>query len=354
MGFRLISAALLALSAAMGQDAAVPPAPAAPRDVLHPRFKISTSMGEFTVDLDAEKAPLTVRNFAEYAGSGFYDGTIVHRVMPKFLIQGGGYTPELSRKEGLRPGIANEWQNGLKNLRGTVAMARLTGKPHSATSQFFINVVDNPTLDAAQVDGAGYAVFGTVASGLDVVDAIKAVEVDVNADYDGGQSKVVPVTPVIIESVTLLAPQIPAEELAAQLQAHVAAVRQQRIAAIVAQAEQASGRQLEKSDSGLMWVVLREGDGASPKPTDRVDVHYTGWFLDGTKIDSSLDKGAAQEVSLSRGLTGWTEALTAMKVGEKRMLIVPPDLAYGAQGRDPIPPDATLHFEVELLAIKAQ
>ena len=135
---------------------------------------IKTSMGEITVELDADKAPLSVANFLAYVDSGFYDGTIFHRVIPGFMIQGGGLNADFEKKATREP-IENEAKNGLKNVRGSIAMAR-TGDPHSATAQFFINHKDNPNLDYPSFDGWGYAVFGNVTTGMDVVDAIAAVD----------------------------------------------------------------------------------------------------------------------------------------------------------------------------------
>jgi len=135
---------------------------------------MNTSMGDIVLKLDNQKAPITVENFVTYANDGFYDGTIFHRVMDGFMIQGGGFTPDLQQKP-TRSAIKNEWTNGLSNKRGTISMARVGGDPDSATSQFFINVVDNDRLDQPQRDGAAYAVFGEVVAGMDVVDRIRAV-----------------------------------------------------------------------------------------------------------------------------------------------------------------------------------
>ena len=133
---------------------------------------IETSKGTITLELDAARAPETVRNFAAYAAAGFYDGTVFHRVIDGFMIQGGGFTKDMNQKPAGAP-IRNEAMNGLKNLRGTIAMAR-TMVVDSATSQFFINLVDNPFLDftAPTPQGFGYAVFGRVTDGIEVVDAI--------------------------------------------------------------------------------------------------------------------------------------------------------------------------------------
>jgi len=136
---------------------------------------MQTSKGTIELTLDAAKAPKTVENFVTYAKAGFYNGTIFHRVIPGFMVQGGGFTPAMEQRPTREP-IQNEASNGLKNLRGTVAMAR-TGNPHSATAQFFINVADNTPLDftAPEGPGWGYAVFGKVTKGMDVVDAIVGV-----------------------------------------------------------------------------------------------------------------------------------------------------------------------------------
>jgi len=136
------------------------------------KVRLSTSQGDIVLELDAEKAPKTVANFVAYVKAGHYDGTIFHRVIPNFMIQGGGYKADLSEKP-TRPPIALESRNGLSNQRGTVAMAR-TGIPDSATSQFFVNVADNTFLDQPNArDGNGYAVFGKVVEGMDVVDKIR-------------------------------------------------------------------------------------------------------------------------------------------------------------------------------------
>ena len=153
-------------------------------------------MGDIVIELDAQKAPKSVANFEQYVKSGFYDGTIFHRVIDNFMIQGGGMTPDMKQKPTLSP-IPLESHNGLKNTRGTIAMAR-TDVPDSATSQFFINVKDNAFLDAANSsNGTGYAVFGHVVSGMDVVDKIKQVKTAARGMPD------VPMTPMIIKKATL-------------------------------------------------------------------------------------------------------------------------------------------------------
>lgn len=160
------------------------------------KVRLTTSMGDIVVELNAAKAPKTVENFLQYVGDKHYDGTVFHRVMSDFMIQGGGFTPDLQQKPTKAP-IPLEAGNGLKNDRGAIAMAR-TGNPNSATSQFFINTVDNPNLNAPKPDGYGYAVFGKVVSGMDVVDKIRAVAVG-----DQGMHQNVPRTPITILKATL-------------------------------------------------------------------------------------------------------------------------------------------------------
>jgi cyclophilin family peptidyl-prolyl cis-trans isomerase len=164
-----------------------------------PRVKLATSSGDVVLELAADQAPATVANFVQYVKDGFYDGTIFHRVIANFMIQGGGFTPEFEKKSTREP-IPNEADNELRNQRGSIAMAR-TGEPHSATAQFFINVVDNPNLDhkAKNPRGWGYAVFGRVVDGMDVVDSIRNVQTGNRGSYRN-----VPREPVIIRSATLM------------------------------------------------------------------------------------------------------------------------------------------------------
>jgi peptidyl-prolyl cis-trans isomerase B (cyclophilin B) len=159
---------------------------------------IKTNKGDITVKLDGDKAPITVENFLAYTNEGFYNDTIFHRVIPGFMIQGGGFDKNFNQKKTKDP-IKNEGANGLKNKRGTLAMAR-TSDPNSATAQFFINLSDNDFLNytSATPQGYGYAVFGEVTEGMDVVDAIAKVK---TANRNGHQN--VPVEDVVIESVTV-------------------------------------------------------------------------------------------------------------------------------------------------------
>ncbi len=215
----LLALALLVPAFAFAQTAAAPAKPAstkaakAPAKVsanaqdkaaaedkasAPPRVLLKTSMGDITIELYPDKAPKSVENVLGYVQNGFYDGTIFHRVIDNFMVQGGGFTKDLRMKK-TRASIVNESKNGLSNLKGTVAMAR-TADPNSATAQFFINVVDNPRLDYAGDANPGYCVFGKVVAGMDVVDKIKSVPTGPQGPFRSD----VPVTPVVIEKATLL------------------------------------------------------------------------------------------------------------------------------------------------------
>jgi cyclophilin family peptidyl-prolyl cis-trans isomerase len=166
------------------------------------QVQLNTSVGPITLELADDKAPRTVDNFLTYAREGFYNGTIFHRVIDGFMIQGGGFTAGFQQKPTRAP-VPNEADNGLKNLRGTIAMAR-TSDPNSATAQFFINVKDNAALDykSSTPQGWGYAVFGKVIDGMEVVDKIR--QVPTGAGGPGNRFSDVPTIPVVLESVTIL------------------------------------------------------------------------------------------------------------------------------------------------------
>ena len=177
-----------AASPAPAAEPAAKPAPAGPYVVME------TSLGRIRIGLYKDKAPVTVDNFVQYVRGGHYDGTIFHRVIPNFMVQGGGFEPNMEERP-TRPPIKNEARNGLRNLRGTIAMAR-TSDPHSASAQFFINVKDNAGLDfGISPDGWGYAVFGNVTEGMEVVDQIVAVRTTSKGPYTD-----VPATPILIKS----------------------------------------------------------------------------------------------------------------------------------------------------------
>ena len=187
------------LVAALAVLAAVVPGNAEETAKGNPKVVLDTSKGEIVIELFADRAPETVQNFLAYVDAEFYDGTIFHRVIPNFMIQGGGFTADMNQKTTNAP-IENEADNGLKNERGTIAMAR-TSDPHSATGQFFINSVDNDFLNhkSKTTQGWGYAVFGKVVEGMAVVDAISAVKTKTRGMYQD-----VPAEAVVINSARRL------------------------------------------------------------------------------------------------------------------------------------------------------
>ena len=193
---KYFSALLLGWLLCFNTQAATDSKPSAQKG-KHSMVKLYTNYGVVTLELDAEKAPLSVKNFLDYAGSGFYNGTIFHRVIDGFMIQGGGFEPGMKQKPTKAP-IQNEAANGLKNDNYTVAMAR-TGDPHSATAQFFINVNDNGFLNYPGQDGWGYTVFGKVVEGKEVVDAIRQVK---TGNRSGFQN--VPLEDVVITKAEVL------------------------------------------------------------------------------------------------------------------------------------------------------
>jgi cyclophilin family peptidyl-prolyl cis-trans isomerase len=171
---------------------------AVPAHAANPQVMLETSKGTIVIELDQAKAPVTVGNFLGYVKSGFYDGTVFHRVIPNFMIQGGGFTANMQQKP-TREAIVNESANGLVNKRGTVAMAR-TPDPNSATAQFFVNLQDNSFLDKAKAqDGYGYCVFGKVVKGMSVVDAIAGVKTGTVGGFQD-----VPTEAVVIKKATLV------------------------------------------------------------------------------------------------------------------------------------------------------
>jgi cyclophilin family peptidyl-prolyl cis-trans isomerase len=324
-------------------------------DPFRPRVKVETTLGDFVLELDAHKAPLTVLNFVRYGEDGFYDGTIFHRVKNDFLIQGGGFLPDMSLKtEGLRSPIRNEWTNGLKNVKGTIAMARKLRKPHSARAQFFINVVDNPFLDR-DLAGAAYCVFGKVVEGRETIEKIRNTPVGTHPRFRRGKAAVVPTEPVVIKSVKLIS--------AFDRSKSEAAVEMLKRVRAEWRAEEAERREdfakwfaemkakAVTTDSGLMYVDLAEGEGSSPALENKIRVNYTSWLPDGTILTDTREKSEPEEIWVERMIDGWVEGVLPMKVGGRRVLIIPPELGFGDQAMAKIPPNSTLVYDLELFAI---
>jgi len=319
---------------------------------LRPKVKFETTLGDIVVALDAEKAPTTVLNFLEYVGDGFYDGTVFHRVVPNSLIQGGGYTSDMSEKKvGVRPAIVDESYNGLKNERWTIAMFRVPGNLTSAQTQFFINVVDHPSLDRLR-DGSGYTVFGSVVAGIETVERIRDTRIGTHPNYAAGKNPVVPVEPVVIRSVRLLtsfdrAAAVALADSAKQLPSD-------RLNLVVRRLENESGTKAVTTESGLRYVDFRAGNGAFPLVEEAVEINYRGTLPDGHEFSSSAKlQDGPLTLNMDSAIKGLREGLQTLREGGKRTLIIPPELAYGADGiPGMVPPNATLIFEIELLSVK--
>jgi len=340
-----------ALAFCSGSAAALDAPEAAPA-TLKPKVKIETTLGDIVIELDTEKAASTALNFLDYVAEGFYDGTVFHRVVQRSVIQGGGYTADMTEKKaGLRPPVADESYSGLKNERGTIAMYREPGKPNSAQSQFFINVVDNAPLDRLR-DGAGYTVFGRVVDGLDTVERIRGTPVGTHSKYAAGKNPVVPVEPVVIRSIRLVTPFDRSATIA--LAEAAQEMRRDRLNVIVRRLENEAGAKAVTTQSGLRYIDFREGKGAYPLVEEAVEVRYRGTLIDGREFDSSARQTAdSLTINMDSAVKGLREGLQSMREGGKRALIVPPGLAYGADGiPGRIPPNSTLVYDIELLAVR--
>jgi peptidylprolyl isomerase len=307
--------------------------------------KIITSKGDITVKLEFEKTPLTVTNFVGLAegtkdfkdskgrtSGRYYDGLKFHRVIDNFMIQGGD--PLGAGSGGPGYNFPDEFDPSLKHDRpGILSMAN--AGPGTNGSQFFITHVPTPHLDNK------HSVFGHVVSGQDVVNAIK----------QGDTITRVEIIRVGDQAESFKADQESFDRLLNDLDKDKAAKEKERREKEMATIKE-KWPNAQTTDSGLMYEVVTKGSGDSkPSPGDTVSAHYTGMFLDGSKFDSSVDRGDPIRfpVGTGRVIKGWDEALLDMTKGEKRILIIPPQLAYGARGRGPIPPNSTLVFEVELL-----
>ena len=307
--------------------------------------KFVTSKGEIITTLEFEKTPLTVTNFVGLAegtkefkdskgrtSGRYYDGLTFHRVIPKFMIQGG--CPLGSGTGGPGYDFPDEFDPNLKHDRpGILSMAN--AGPGTNGSQFFITHVPTPHLDGK------HTVFGHVVVGQDVVNAIQK----------GDKIERLEIIRVGAKAESFKADQQAFNTLLDNLEGDKTTKEKERIAKEQAIIKEKYAKAVT-TDSGLMYEVIKEGSGdKKPSIGDNVSAHYTGMFMDGRKFDSSIDRGQPIQfpVGTGRVIKGWDEALLDMKKGEKRILIIPPDLAYGRRGRGPIPPNSTLVFEVELV-----
>ena len=305
---------------------------------------IKTNQGDITLELEFEKTPLTVTNFvglaegkinndAKAAGEPFYDGIVFHRVIADFMVQCGD--PEGTGRGGPGYRFDDEIVADLKHSEpGILSMAN--AGPGTNGSQFFITHVPTPWLDGK------HTVFGKVIEGMDVVNAIS----------QGDR----------IESVSIVRNGAAAEAFEANSESFTALQKSAGERARKAQEEAQASQwaivkekygETEITESGLRYIVHEAGEGDSPKKGDKISAHYTGYLLDGSKFDSSVDRNQPFEFSVGQGqvIQGWDEAFLSMKKGEKRTIILPPELGYGERGAGgAIPPNAILVFEVELLS----
>lgn len=331
-------------------------------DGLFAVFK--TSMGDITCRLEFEKAPITVANFVQLAegtkpwthpstreemvDTPLYSGTIFHRVMPDFMIQGGDPLGTGTGNPGYR--FMDEFHPDLRH-DGPGVLSMANSGPGTNGSQFFITHKETPWLDDK------HSVFGHVTEGQEIVDAIGAVPRNANNKPD---------TDVVLQEVQIVrkgaaAEAFDAAEVFAKWPAMQAEQQAQARAADVAKAKEAllevapNGEgDIQTSDSGLMWVVTQVGDGATPTSGQTITAHYTGMLLDGRTFDSSVTRGRPFQTPIGVGsvIRGWDEAFLDMKVGEKRRMVLPPELGYGERGSGRvIPPNAFLIFDVELLEV---
>ena len=306
--------------------------------------KFVTNRGEIICELEYVKTPLTVANFvglaegtkelgggAGKAGSRFYDNLTFHRVINDFMIQGG--CPLGTGTGGPGYTFPDEIDPSLKhNTPGILSMAN--AGPNTNGSQFFITHVPTPHLDGK------HTVFGHVVSGMDVVNKIKKDD----------KLETIEIIRVGADAKAFKSDQAAFDAL---LESQEARRKEKELAAMEEAMEQIKGQYPDAitTDTGLKYVVNAEGSGDTPAVGAMVKVHYTGKLLDGTKFDSSVDRGTPIDFPVGQGrvIKGWDEALLTMKKGEKRTLIIPANLGYGASGRGPIPPHATMIFDVELI-----
>ena len=322
---------------------------------------LDTTKGTIVIKLEYEKAPLTVANFVGLAegtkdsnkpkGTKFYDGVIFHRVIPGFMIQGGD--PDGTGRGGPGYNFPDEFDVTLRH-DGPGVLSMANAGPGTNGSQFFITLGATPHLNDK------HTVFGRVVEGQDVVKAIG----DAPRNSSDKPNTEIAIKSLIIERVGTGAQEFKSDQAAFDaLKAGVAAREAEKQKEAVAQQarqletlivdlqDENGGKEVVTTDSGLKYIVVTPGNGGTPAKGAKIKAHYTGKFVDGRVFDSSVQRGTPIEFSVGVGqvIKGWDEALSSMKKGEKRVLIIPSDLAYGPRGRGPIPPNTPLVFEVELV-----
>ncbi len=326
-------------------------APVAPStDPLRPRVIIETTLGEIIAELDGDKAPATALHFLRCAESGYYDGTIFHRVLEGSMIQGGQFTPDMEAGPGeVSRDVEINWLGTLPSKRGTIGLVRPRDLPPVGAAEFFINVTDNPELDGTETR-ALFNVFGRVVEGMDTVERINLVSVGIHAKYANGQSAVVPLEPVVIRSIRPLV-SVDFERLVA-LATAASKRADSRLAGLRAQLETQTGRSWVISESGLQYIDLLIGPGPPPLLSGSVNIQYRGTLVDGTTFEDTFQSGPLTR-EMSKLIVGLREGVLTMNEGGRRTMIIPPELGFGAFGvPGRIPSDATIIFDLELLEVK--
>lgn len=319
---------------------------------LQPQVVIQTNLGDFTVELDGQKAPLSTMNFIDYVESGFYKDTIFHRVVKGKMIHGGGYTKDLKLKEsGLRDPIPYEGNNGLLHVRGTVAAYRRFDDLNSAQSQFFINSSTNDKLDKLR-DGSSYAIFGRVIDGMEVVDKIENVPVDTHPSLAAGLNPYVPVKPVMITGTRV---KVPLDRKKAQATAKAnAEAAADPVGFRIQQLQNECNAPVIETRSGLKFIECKVGNGAFPMGSDTVEITYVGTLVNGAEFDSSKAAGEGPlSIKVEEAIKGLREGLQKMRESGRTIIVVPPQLGFGNEGvPGKVPPGATLFFDVQLESVK--
>ncbi len=330
-------------------------------DGLHPRVRMTTTLGDVIMELDATTAPKSVINFLDYVNKRYYDGLIFHRVLEGKLIQGGKFTTKMKpRENGLRPGIKLEWTEDMRHRRGTVAMYHAFNVTNSTQAEFFINTRNNQSLGDPR-DFGGYTVIGRVVEGMDVADKISGVSLSTHPDFANGLLDVVPVSPIRIKTIRLEGnyDRKAAQGVVEALQAETDRLRQEAIDArqrvlddAMIRIEKEAGSKFTTTESGLKYAVMRKGTGAAPMLTDTISYHYKVSGLDGRDIESTYRGKQAPSKILSNLVKGLEEGVSMMHEGGKWMFILPPHLAFGDRGvPEMIAPGETVVFQVELFEI---